>query len=142
MRTRSKQMSAKAKSKTTTKAQAQAVEEAKLDMPELIDRGLDLPSLHWLQSTFKTKSAVIRYLFAQGHSVKTIAKHTGFRYQHVRNVLTTNLKRGPNEPYKLDPATGKVEEAHNIVPTLQTAARQKSEQAPEPVEEPDEDTCA
>lgn len=137
-------MSAKAKSKTTTKAQAQAqaVEEAKLDMPELIDRGLDLPSLHWLQSTFKTKSAVIRYLFAQGHSVKTIAKHTGFRYQHVRNVLTTNLKRGPNEPYKLDPATGKVEEAHNIVPTLQTAARQKSEQAPEPVEEPDEDTCA
>lgn len=134
-------MSAKAKSKTTTKAQAQAVEEAKMDM-SLNDQGLGLPPLHWLQSTFKTKSAVIRYLFAQGHSVKTIAKHTGFRYQHVRNVLTTNLKRGPNEPYKLDPATGKVEEAHNVVPTLQTAARQKSEQAPEPVEEPDEDTCA
>lgn len=128
-------MSAKAKSKTATKAVA--VEEVQMDMEmSPNNQGPDLPSLHWLQSTFKTKSAVIRYLFAQGHSVKTIAKHTGFRYQHVRNVLTTNLKRGPNEPYKLDPATGKVAEAHNVVPTLQSAARQKQ------VQEPNEDTCA
>jgi len=130
-------MSAKTRTQAQTQAQTQtqAVEEAKVGgAEELSTQELDLPSRHWLQSTFKTKSAVIRYLFAQGHTVKTIAKHTGFRYQHVRNVLTTSLKRGPNEPYKLDPATGKVEEAHNVVPTLQSAPRQEPE--------PSEDTCA
>lgn len=61
-----------------------------------------LPSLSELKKQFKTKSAVIRHLYTQGHSVKVIHKHLGIRYQHVRNVLTTELKRGPNEPFKID----------------------------------------
>ena len=61
----------------------------------------ELPSLAWLQQTFKTKSAVIRYLLERGHKVKEISKHLGIRYQHVRNVMKTPLKRGPNEAYKV-----------------------------------------
>lgn len=61
-----------------------------------------MPSLEWLKEQFKTKSAAIRYLHNQGFPVKDISKHLGIRYQHVRNVLTTELKRGPNEPFKLD----------------------------------------
>lgn len=59
-----------------------------------------LPSLDWLKSTFSTKSAVIRYLTSQGFDVKTIAKHLGMRYQHVRNVAKSELKRGPNEDWR------------------------------------------
>lgn len=56
-----------------------------------------MPSLLWLRKHFQTKSASIRYLHHRGHSVKDVAKHLGLRYQHVRNVLTVELKRGPNE---------------------------------------------
>ena len=67
-----------------------------------------LPNLDWLKSKFKTKSAAIRYLVNQGHPVKVISRHLGLRYQHVRNVATQQLKRGPNEdwrqPYKEDPS--------------------------------------
>jgi hypothetical protein len=59
-----------------------------------------IPSVEWLQDTFKTKSAIIRYLVSQSHEVKTIAKHLGMRYQHVRNVATSTLKRGPNEDWR------------------------------------------
>src|SRR5690606_31652784 len=61
-----------------------------------------MPSLDWLRSKLKTKSACIRYLHYKGFKIKDIAKHLGLRYQHVRNVLTTELKRGPNEPFKID----------------------------------------
>lgn len=61
-----------------------------------------LPSLTTLRQMFKTKSAVIRHLHSLGATVKEISKHTGIRYQMVRNVLTTELKRGPNEPFKID----------------------------------------
>lgn len=54
----------------------------------------------WLQDTFKTKSAIIRYLTSKNHSVKDIAKHLGMRYQHVRNVSKAELKRGPNEDWR------------------------------------------
>ena len=63
------------------------------------DKGM--PALDWLKSKFKTKSAAIRYLHEQGHSVNEIRKHLNLKYQHVRNVLTTNLKRGPNEDFHL-----------------------------------------
>lgn len=56
-----------------------------------------MPSLSWIHKHFKTKSAAIRYLAFKGYKVKEISKHLGIRYQHVRNVLTTQLKRGPNE---------------------------------------------
>lgn len=40
-----------------------------------------------------TKSAKIRYLSAEGLSRSEIAKVLGIRYQHVRNVLITQLKK-------------------------------------------------
>jgi predicted DNA-binding protein (UPF0251 family) len=45
----------------------------------------------------KTKSAVIRYLASQGYAPAAIAKFLGIIYQHVRNVLTKELKR-PTTP--------------------------------------------
>ncbi|SRR6266403_619611 len=62
------------------------------------DKGL--PSLVWLKSQYKTKSAAIRYLVNQGFAIKDIAKHLGVKYQHVRNVATSKLKRGPNEDWR------------------------------------------
>lgn len=59
-----------------------------------------LPTLEWIKSTFTTKSAAVRYLINQGHEVKDIAKHLGMKYQHVRNVATSTLKRGPNEDWR------------------------------------------
>jgi hypothetical protein len=59
-----------------------------------------IPSVGWLQEQFQTKSAVIRYLVSQGHEVKSIARHLGMRYQHVRNVAKSELKRGPNEDWR------------------------------------------
>lgn len=58
------------------------------------------PSIEWLQDTFQTKSAIIRYLISTGKEVKDIAKHLGMRYQHVRNVAKGELKRGPNEDWR------------------------------------------
>jgi hypothetical protein len=61
-----------------------------------------LPSLGWLKAQFKTKSAAIRYLVSKGHAVGEIAKLMSVKYQHVRNVKTTQLKRGPNEDWNLE----------------------------------------
>lgn len=58
------------------------------------------PTREWLQDTFKTKSAIIRYLISTGKEVKDISKHLGMRYQHVRNVAKGELKRGPNEDWR------------------------------------------
>ena len=41
----------------------------------------------------KTKSAKIRFLSGESFSRSQIANFVGVRYQHVRNVLTTELKR-------------------------------------------------
>lgn len=60
-----------------------------------------LPSISFLKEHFKTKSAIIRYLHGEGYKTKDISKHLGVRYQHVRNVITTELKRGPNEDFCL-----------------------------------------
>lgn len=61
-----------------------------------------LPSLGWIGANFKTKSAAIRYLISQGHPTNAIAELLNVRYQHVRNVKTTQLKRGPNEDWNLE----------------------------------------
>lgn len=74
--------------------------ESQFGTTTLSDNGM--PSVDWLRQRLKTKSAVIRYLHYKGFKVKDIAKHLGLRYQHVRNVLTTELKRGPNEPFKIN----------------------------------------
>lgn len=60
---------------------------------------LGMPDLLDLKAKFKTKSATIRHLYDKGFAIKDISKHLGLRYQHVRNVLTTQLKRGPNESW-------------------------------------------
>lgn len=62
------------------------------------DKGL--PSREWLKDQYKTKSAAIRYLVNQGFAIKDIAKHLDIKYQHVRNVATSQLKRGPNEDWR------------------------------------------
>ena len=41
----------------------------------------------------KNKSQVIRYLDSEGFSRSSIANFLGVRYQHVRNVLVTELKK-------------------------------------------------
>lgn len=46
-----------------------------------------------LLTELKTKSAVIRALHAKNLSRSEIAKLLNIRYQHVRNVLTTELKK-------------------------------------------------
>jgi len=40
-----------------------------------------------------TKSSAIRALTAEGHERKVVAKMLGIRYQHVRNVLITPIKK-------------------------------------------------
>jgi hypothetical protein len=62
-----------------------------------------LPTLDELKTRYKTKSAAIRYLVSIGTPVKVIAKHLGIKYQHARNVATTQLKRGPNEDWRPAP---------------------------------------
>lgn len=42
----------------------------------------------------KNKSQIIRYLDAEGYSRSAIALFLNVRYQHVRNVLVTPLKKG------------------------------------------------
>jgi hypothetical protein len=61
-----------------------------------------LPSLGWVKRNFKTKSAAIRYLLSRQCSVKDISKLLDVKYQHVRNVKHTKLKRGPNEDWNLE----------------------------------------
>lgn len=51
-------------------------------------------NLEELMTTHKTKSAVIRYLAGEGMTRGAIAKLLNIRYQHVRNVLITPLKKG------------------------------------------------
>lgn len=46
----------------------------------------------------KNKSGVIRYLHSKGYQTKHIAKFLNVRYQHVRNVLNTPLKRQTKTP--------------------------------------------
>ena len=46
-------------------------------------------------SGFATKSSQIRHLHAQGWSRGDIARSMNIKYQHVRNVLISPLKRGP-----------------------------------------------
>lgn len=61
------------------------------------------PSLAYISEHFKTKSAAIRWMHDQKFTVNEISKHLGLRYQHVRNVLKNELKRGPHESFHLQP---------------------------------------
>lgn len=50
-------------------------------------------TLETVMEQYKTKSAAIRALFAEGMSRGQIAKFMNIRYQHVRNVLITPVKK-------------------------------------------------
>lgn len=65
-----------------------------------------LPSTDWIFKTFKTKSGAIRFLDSKGFKPKDIANHLGLRQQHVRNVLSQQLKRGPNETFDIETKWG------------------------------------
>lgn len=46
-----------------------------------------------LHEKFGSKSAMIRFLDSEGHKRGTIAKFMGIKYQFVRNVLITPIKK-------------------------------------------------
>lgn len=46
-----------------------------------------------LMTQYKTKSAVIRFLTAEGHTRSNIAKFMNIRYQHVRNVQVADAEK-------------------------------------------------
>jgi hypothetical protein len=48
-------------------------------------------------SLYPTKSAKIRYYLSKGYKRSEIAKHMNIRYQHVRNVEVTLLKKDMNK---------------------------------------------
>ena len=50
-------------------------------------------NLETLMNEYKTKSAVIRYLDGQKMTRGQISKFMNIRYQHVRNVLITPIKK-------------------------------------------------
>lgn len=60
---------------------------------EAIDASVKAMTLEVLMDTLKTKSAVIRHLSAEGMTTGQIAKFMNIRYQHVRNVLITPVKK-------------------------------------------------
>jgi len=60
------------------------------DVNPIVTAGFDLDKL---REEHKTKSGVIRALAGEGFATKHICKFMGIRYQHVRNVLVTPLKR-------------------------------------------------
>ncbi len=55
--------------------------------PPTQPEGLEQYDFQALLEKHHTKSAVIRHLSAEGLSRSDIARVTGLRYQHVRNVL-------------------------------------------------------
>lgn len=82
-------------------------------IPNTDPLGKQIPSPLELQTQFTTKSARIRYLYVEyGMEVKAISAYLHIRYQMVRNILTNELKRGPNEPFTLGDKGG-------LVPLLQ-----------------------
>ena len=44
-------------------------------------------------TAYTTKSAKIRFYLSKGYARKEIANHLGIKYQHVRNVEVTLLKK-------------------------------------------------
>ena len=73
-------------SKTNTVAATEAtVETSKVEFNEA--------KYNELLAEHKSVSGVIRYLASTGMSRGDIARVTGKRYQHVRNVLVTPLKK-------------------------------------------------
>jgi hypothetical protein len=62
-------------------------------------------TLDGLRTDHKNKSGVIRFLASKGFQTKHISKFMDIRYQHVRNVLTTPLKKSGGSESAGEPAT-------------------------------------
>lgn len=58
-----------------------------------------LPKPEWVTRNFRTTSAMIRFYGTYTQDCTKIATLLGIKYQHVRNVLKTPLKRGANEDF-------------------------------------------
>lgn len=66
----------------------------KVEQVEVIIDAKVLPSIEEMsEQGYKNKSAQIRYLDSLNFDRSSISKHLNIRYQHVRNVLITPLKR-------------------------------------------------
>ncbi len=50
-------------------------------------------NLEELTKELKTKSAIVRKLHSEGYNRSLISKFMNIRYQHVRNILVTPLKK-------------------------------------------------
>lgn len=73
-----------------------------------------LPSIEELRAQYGNKSAAIRALASMNVPRAKIAKHLNIRYQHVRNVLETELKRGPREMKKVEEVIEETNELDQI----------------------------
>lgn len=73
--------------KTNTKTKATETVTDKTTDGAAVNTVLKDHDLLDLMDKYKTKSAVIRFLAAEGHTRSMIASALGIRYQHVRNVL-------------------------------------------------------
>lgn len=63
-----------------------------------LEDGKYLPPIYRIKlPETRTKSALIRWLWELGYSVKAISGSLGIRYQQVRNVVTTEPKRATRE---------------------------------------------
>lgn len=80
-----------AKKSNAVKKESKAVKTEATPESAAIERKEELLKL---VESLVTKSAKIRLLAADGVSTSEIAKVLDIRYQHVRNVLTTQLKKG------------------------------------------------
>jgi hypothetical protein len=68
------------KNESVANVETAVVEQKKFDVPALFEK-------------MKTKSAVVRFLDSEGLKRGEIAKLLNIRYQHVRNILVTPLKK-------------------------------------------------
>lgn len=75
--------------KTNTAVKTEAKSETKVSAPAI--QG-DVQAMYKEHGSW---SKLIKFLASQNHSRAAIAKFTGKRYQHVRNVLTAKAKKVP-----------------------------------------------
>lgn len=82
-------------SKTETQAEGLREPDA---VESRLEDGKYLPPIYRIKlPETRTKSALIRWLWELGYSVKAISASLGIRYQQVRNVVTTEPKRATRE---------------------------------------------
>lgn len=80
------------KSQQSVEVQVESLEE----FIALSEADSKTPTVEWLYNTFKTKSAIIRYLHLEiGMDVKQIAGYMNFEYRHVYSVVGKSKNQLP-----------------------------------------------